>query len=328
MQHLPAFTSREDLLENVGEEWIFTKYGLSPRKGRFCNPFRADPHPGCYFFRGRNGKLYFRDQSQDILWDCFDVAAAATGLNKFSQLIQQIARDFGMKGMLVDIPQRCFPKFEPDPQLELRIQRCGWDAHHMLFWKEHHIKPLTLDFYKIYCIQRAWLNDKPIYNKHGLSRGYAYHFPQQGPFDYKFYFPDKSEYRFFHARTDILQGWAQLPPTGDLLVITKSLKDVVCLYEAGIAAVAPMSETTPLGEEVLDELKSRFSNIICMMDWDSAGIRYMANLRRKGIPAFRFADKVWPRKGGVGGMKDPADYCRAYGLDKFRKEADLFLEQI
>lgn len=60
-----------------------------------------------------------------------------------------------------------------------------------------------------------------------------------------------------------IQGAKQLPKEGgDLLIIQKSMKDVMCLYELGIVAIAPNSENLFLSDTQLDKVKSKFKRII------------------------------------------------------------------
>ena len=46
----------------------------------------------------------------------------------------------------------------------------------------------------------------------------------------------------------------------------------MCLYEFGIPAIAPNSENLFISDSVLEQLKSRFKNIIVIYDSDLAGI--------------------------------------------------------
>ena len=65
-----------------------------------------------------------------------------------------------------------------------------------------------------------------------------------------------------------------LPKTGgDFLVITKSLKDVMALYEFGIPAIAPCSENLFLTEAQYNKVKSKFKHIYLLYDLDLPGIR-------------------------------------------------------
>lgn len=62
-----------------------------------------------------------------------------------------------------------------------------------------------------------------------------------------------------------IQGYKQLPEKGDILIITKSLKDVMCLCKMGIPAVSPASESTFIPNIALEELKKRFKRIIILL---------------------------------------------------------------
>lgn len=107
-----------------------------------------------------------------------------------------------------------------------------------------------------------------------------------------------------------IQGYDQLPKKGNLLVITKSLKDVMCLHSLGITACAPCSETQFLTDTMLSELKERFKYIITLFDNDSTGISFM-NKQKKKYPELLY---TWiPRSLGA---KDISDYYKANGKKK------------
>ena len=78
-----------------------------------------------------------------------------------------------------------------------------------------------------------------------------------------------------------IQGYAQLPSKGDTLIITKSMKDVMCLYEMGIPAISPSSESTFIPNDILEGLKKRFKRIIILFDRDNAGVKYLRKMSLK-----------------------------------------------
>lgn len=69
-----------------------------------------------------------------------------------------------------------------------------------------------------------------------------------------------------------MQGAHKLPKSGEYVVITKSMKDVMTLYELGIPAIAPISENCYLTEAQHNKLISRFKKVILFYDNDMAGI--------------------------------------------------------
>ena len=80
---------------------------------------------------------------------------------------------------------------------------------------------------------------------------------------WRLYFPSRSTLRFLtNWRANKIQGAKQMPKNGDLLIIQKSMKDVMCLYELGITAIAPNSENLFLSDKQLEAVKNRFKRII------------------------------------------------------------------
>ena len=64
-------------------------------------------------------------------------------------------------------------------------------------------------------------------------------------------------------KSNQIQGARRLPKYGgDLLIIQKSMKDVMCMYELGIIAIAPNSENLFLNDNQLEKVKNKFKRII------------------------------------------------------------------
>lgn len=106
-----------------------------------------------------------------------------------------------------------------------------------------------------------------------------------------------------------MQGAKQLPKEDDVLVITKSLKDVMTLYALGITAIAPNSENLFLTESQFSKLKSRFKRIIVFYDNDLTGLHNMNKIRKSFD-----VECMWiPRSYGA---KDISDFHKMYGREK------------
>ena len=78
---------------------------------------------------------------------------------------------------------------------------------------------------------------------------------------------------FHYVFRRYLQGLEQLPESGELLIITKSLKDVMVLYKYGYTSVAPQSENATIPKPLMEDLKKRFKHIIVFFDYDNGGIK-------------------------------------------------------
>ena len=55
----------------------------------------------------------------------------------------------------------------------------------------------------------------------------------------------------------------------------------MCLYEMGIPAISPSSESTFIPDKALEQLKKRFKHIIIMFDRDEAGVKYLRKMSLK-----------------------------------------------
>lgn len=112
---------------------------------------------------------------------------------------------------------------------------------------------------------------------------------------------------------------------GDDLVITKSLKDVMVLYEYGITAIAPCSENVFVTENQYQKLKGKFKNIYLNYDNDEPGIKAMCKIKKQ----FRDLKVLFlPRHGGD---KDISDFRKAHGhkktLELINKVKDCYGEK-
>ena len=101
---------------------------------------------------------------------------------------------------------------------------------------------------------------------------------------------------------------------GDVLLITKSLKDVVVLRKAGYPSFAPQAESVHISHEVMDKLKESFKTILILYDNDVPGKNAAEAIAKDhNLPLFYLPSET----------KDASDFVEMYGYD----ELDLYLEQ-
>ena len=111
-------------------------------------------------------------------------------------------------------------------------------------------------------ISHFWVNNNRFTCK---SISYAFKFKNR----YKIYSPYEVKNKWLsNTRKTDIQGYNQLPTKGERLIITSSLKDVMCLYAAGYHAIAMQSEMQMPDEKLISELKERFNTIDILYDND------------------------------------------------------------
>lgn len=108
----------------------------------------------------------------------------------------------------------------------------------------------------------------------------------------------------------MIQGAHMLPKQkNDYLVITKSMKDVMCLYQYDIPAIAPCSENIFITEAQYNRLRNKYKQIFVFYDNDLAGISAMCKIKKK-FPDIKIL--YLPRNGD----KDISDFRKAHGYKK------------
>jgi len=190
------------------------------------------------------------------------------------------------------------------------------------YWMQYHIKQKTLDFFRVKPLLGFYI-DKKFFRVGKNRLAYAYCF---GNYKYKILQPyDKTTKWLSNTSTNIIQGYQQLPKTGDLLFITSSLKDVMVLYELGYTAIAPISEVAEIPQSVIEELRKRFKEIIVFYDNDSTGIERADNLKvQYGLESV-FIPKTFINKNTKEPLKDPSDFCKQEGTLETRCLIDSLL---
>jgi hypothetical protein len=310
--------TQDFILKHISEEEIFEAFGVPVVDKSFCSPLRTDKFPTCRFYRRRsNNKLIMRDFTGHFWGDCFDLVQLVTRKGYYDSL-REIAIRFnlvdGTVSQIVRVPAK--PKVIIHAlECEIRVKRMEWTPKHLAYWQQYHISKETLDFFRIAPLEQAWLNGESVF-WYGSKRevAFCYYF---GAYDYKLYFPTRprTETRFIHNNPNVLQGWAQLPEKHECIVVTKSLKDVMALFELEIPAIAPMSENQIISELIRDELQVRFGQLFSLYDTDRTGIRSMQNMKKMGIQPL-FFKRSQP--------KDFADFLKMYG----KEDAALVVDNI
>lgn len=309
--------SKDFILKNISEEEIFKKYlGIEPDlQEYFTNPLRDDENPDCKFYINKQGRLKFHDIPMGWNWDCFNVVERLFNCT-FSEALKIIAIDFGIvEGNKRDINLALTVSKSQKYTVSYRVKRKNWDEASLKYWKQYDVGIETLIHFGVSPIHILFVNRgtglEETYRWRDSDIGYVYHF---GGYNYKFYFPlrQKPKPRFIQSsESDILQGYSQLPESGEILIITKSFKDVICLSMFDIPAVAPLAEGFHIKAEVIDKLKLRFNRIYSLMDFDKTGIKSALRLKQFDIPYLFFTNGRFGTEDY--GAKDFSDFLANYG---------------
>jgi hypothetical protein len=306
--------TKEFLLSKNNEETYMAYYlGAPVNKGLFVSPLRDDKHKTCSYFRGKSGTLYFKDFATGQCLDFVNVVMTKYSCN-YHEAIRIIAKDFGyttsapIKTSAIKIQ----PKFEGNKQTFIRVEVKDFTEAELKWWNSFGITKEILNKFKVYSCKTVFLNNYIYAQSAQHSPIYGYYFGKKENIEqWRIYMPKRKEFRFIgNVSTKTIQGYKQLPKKGKVVVITKSMKDVLCLYSLGISAIAPNSETQFVSEKVLEELKQRFEHIVLLYDNDLTGVKF-TNKLRKQYPELIVT--LIPRSTGA---KDISDHYRLHGRSK------------
>lgn len=269
------------LLEHYSEEQYMSYYLRHPiDKKLFCSPIRKDKNPTCSFYRNKRNELIFHDFGSGQHLNFIGVVEEMYHIS-YHQALLQIAKDFNLvKSNVVNIRHiDTIPKFENKGPANIRVKVKEFSGAELKWWKSFGITYKTLKKYHVYSCENVFLNDNLFTTNSKLTFGY-YGGKKNGVELWRIYYSQRKEYRFLtNWPSKKIQGFDQLPKYGNILIITKSMKDVMAMYELGLTACSPNSETQFVTDSVLQQLKERFKHIIVMYDNDRAGLLNMAKLR-------------------------------------------------
>lgn len=308
--------TKEFLLSKNSEETYMSHYlGVPIRKGLFKSPLRRDNHNTCSFFRGSSGNLYFKDFATGQCLTFEGVVMAMYDCT-YHEALKIIAKDFGYiqsdqtKKHKSEI--KIQPKFESEKETFIQVEIKDFSESELKWWNSFGISEKTLNKYKIYSIKTVFLNGTVYAQSTQHSPIFGYYFGKKENIEqWRIYMPKRKEFRFIgNVSTKTVQGYKQLPETGKILVITKSMKDVCLLSTLGIPAIAPNSETQFVSDKMLDELRNRFKNIALLYDSDLTGVRFMNKIRKQHRDLIVC---MIPRKYEA---KDISDFYQKYGKSK------------
>lgn len=311
--------NKENLLEAYSDDQLLHALGVPITNKRFTSPFREDNRPDCQLRFSDNGRIYYADFARypPKGVDIFELVMDVFSIN-FREAVEYLwdIVDGNVEGKTV-VDRKDIPKVERLEPAKIDVESRRWLPSDLAWWANFGINRHTLDKYRVEAVKKIWLRDKTCYLfiEGKVMPAYVYHFG-----DYvKIYHPFRKTHRFLSNNGQVLQGYEQLPEKGAYLVITKSLKDVMLLSIYSIPAVAPQSETTLIGKEMMDELRARFTKILVLMDNDRAGKHALYQWRQMGYLITMLPIKL--------GAKDISDYylrSGAWNTSKLVDQAKLF----
>lgn len=316
--------TQDFILSKINQETIMQYYtGLDVNSKKLTlSPLRNDNKVTCGFYKSKSGILYLHDFATNEHINCFTLVSRLYNCNYYEAL-KIIAQDFGLiKGDRPKISNiKIISDIKETETSRIQVQIKDYTEEELNWWLSFGITKKLLKKYHVYSLQNVFLNGNLAASSTSKMPIYGYYFgkDKNGLEKWKIYFPLRTNYRFMNNLSKkVLQGYHQLPKEGDLLVITKSMKDVISLYGFGISAVSPNSETLFIDDKKLEEFKKRFKHILVIYDNDRAG-KYNMSKIRKLYPELNYF--ILPNTLA----KDFTDSIKLVGVNKMKELIKEFL---
>jgi hypothetical protein len=329
-----SYITKDFVLSRLSDQQII-EYYLNTKlqySNLISSPFREDRNPS-FGIKYNGDKFIAKDFSTNETFDCFSIVQKLYGCN-FQEALKIISNDFKLMDISTNATRMLFNSSDSIKSSIkkniITIEKQEYTLTDRNYWSNYHIDTETLKLFNVHSCKYVWLNGSlcRIYNH--KNPVYAYEFHQS----YKIYCPltqnKKTKWLFSGSQNDI-EGYdyfmtkCLLDPikkftSENILIITKSLKDVMCLYKLGYQSISLQGEMNSLSNKIYEEVKQRgIEHIYSLYDNDKGGKQGTAHLTSQYsdiIPLF-IPDQY--------GTKDLSDFIRVYGLNDAQMLIDSLL---
>jgi len=264
--------SLSSILTRVDEYELYCHYlGFDPDiRGTYSSPIReVDDSPSFSFYNAYPNagvEFLWKDGALDQSGTIVQLVQKMYGLTH-ADALKKIDADFklGFTDGSFTATKKLITHKRPVHREEAEISVNSKDyfsAAGLAFWNSFHISEETLVKFNVTELYGSTINNNQLGYKE-LAFGYRI-----GD-KYKIYCPEQKKFKFVNNYPiKFAEGFIQIAQKSDTLIITKSLKDVMVLYELGYEAISPKSETTLLPKEYFKWINVKYKRVKVLFDND------------------------------------------------------------
>ncbi len=258
----------DDFISAISDEDIYSYYlGEFEDNSWFSAPWRTDTDPSLRisYYEGKWVWIDFGEDPRpkgaiDFIKRYYEVGFVQALQHGYHDILNSNAN--GKKKTVIKYENKSYCKIKDLLDYELE------------YWNQAGITKKDLDYFNVYSGEirhngMLWHKSK---EKDPL---FIYMWDKKIPI-YKGYrpFAPDPKLKFYSKNTSgHIQGWDKLPEKGDILIITKSYKDVIVWSKLNYPAIAPHSENMFISSFDLYDLQGRFKHIYVNYDNDDVGVK-------------------------------------------------------
>jgi hypothetical protein len=281
-----------------------------------------DKVPSMFVYFDTTANCYkFKDFSSGNQGDALELVKALFNLSSRGLASNKIINDYQDFVLNNDVPVAVEFKFH-DKFKVVDYEMRHWNTQDSKFWTSFSIGSTLLAKYNVVPLAYFTMEKKEedgSITSFKFSKAYLYGYFREDGELYKIYMPKNLDKKFIKVQ-NYVQGIDQLTYETKYLVITSSLKDLMCFNKLGIGnveCIAPDSENTMIGESVMNKLSKRYFKTIVLFDNDEPGIK----------AAQRYKDKYEFDYVVLDMSKDLSDSVKDHGVEAVRDKLLPLLKQ-
>lgn len=319
-EFLKKETLTEKLLKYTDDYEIYCELiGLEPEIGEcISSPIRAsDDFPSFALYiptrlaeRGydiRPEEIWFKDLADGRFGDVFKFVKYyafhhyALELDTKFEIVKFIDEQLNL-GMFdsngEQVRERIVREYVPKVSKDLYYKTRKFTKKDKEYWAQFHLEEEDLNHFNVGSVQYLLEEDGSVrkeFYKNNLAFVYKIWDKE------KLYQPEATKSMKFRNTCpgdDFMyyQGFPQLTGETDILIITKSMKDVMVFWKffnkilnIPVDVLAPAAESIKLSDKFVDVVKQNYNRVICVSDFDLAGVKFANQCKRLGYE-YKFVD--------------------------------------
>lgn len=313
-------------LNDVPREWVFEHYlklteRLCGQSLKIKSAFNtSDKVPSMCIYTDSKGHYKFKDFSSGYGGDGLNLVMYLYNLDSRGKASFRIMDDYN-----IFISNNTYVPLNYKPQSKYVVsdyEMRHWTTLDQGYWKNFKLSSSILEGHNVHPLSFYTMvkeDEGVLLDKVHITGNFIYGYFRQDGTLYKIYTPKNKDNKFIKVH-DYIQGFDQLEYKSKYLIITSSLKDLMCFKKLGIAGIetiAPDSENSVIPENFMKPLLQKYQKTIVLFDNDDPG--------RKS--AEKYKDKYGFDYVNLDMSKDLSDSVKDHGVEAVRDKLFPLLKQ-
>ena len=318
----------DDITSIIPEVQILGYYlGITRIPCVISSPLRIDKKPSFSLYSLDGKRIYYKDLSpkvpKELSWgDTFYLLSRMWKLDMgetLNKIYKELVLHKKSEDISVTMSETSKGKVSFSSEVDLQVKVREWKQHDIDYWEQFGISLPWLKFSNTYPISHIFITKKDSkYTINADKYAYVYVEFKDNITTLKIYQPFSENFKWTNKHDgSVWDLWLQLPAKGENLIITKSRKDALCIWEnTGIPSCSLQAESYLPKEHVVNELKKRFKNVFVLYDNDfdkEVNVGRIAGSKlaeQFGLKQIELPDYLH--------IKDSSDLCKRDGRNKVK----------